>query len=147
MGDEDDYFQTLEDNTELILLHSGDRWSPFVSQDVTDNGAATEASQRLISILLRLEAEPGTIALLSEEELELVSSVEDYDCSNFPRYDKTFLEHLKKAAEKHLVEKGQIRDTLALLKIYHRANENLNQREKRDSNSTESSRKKHKATK
>ena len=51
--DEDDYFQTLEDNTELILLHSGDRWSPFVSQDVTDNGAAPEASQRLISILLR----------------------------------------------------------------------------------------------
>ena len=51
--DEEDYFQTLEDNTELILLHTGDRWSPFVSQDVTDNGAAPEASQRLISILLR----------------------------------------------------------------------------------------------
>ena len=51
--DEDDYFQTLEDNTELIFLHSGERWSPFVSQDVTDNGAAPEASQRLISILKR----------------------------------------------------------------------------------------------
>ena len=56
--DEEDYFQTLEDNTELILLHSGERWSPFVSQDVTDNGATSEASQRLISILLRCVTPP-----------------------------------------------------------------------------------------
>ena len=52
--DEDDYFQTLEDNTELILLHRGDRWSPFISQDVTD-GESPESSHKLISILLRLE--------------------------------------------------------------------------------------------
>ena len=51
--DEEDYFQTLEENTELILLHSGERWSPFVSHDVTDSGDTPEASQRLISILLR----------------------------------------------------------------------------------------------
>jgi len=145
--DEEDYFQTLEENTELILLHSGERWSPFVSHDVTDSGDTPEASQRLISILLRLEAEPGTIALLSEAELELVCSVEDYyDCSNFPRYDKTFLEHLKKAAEKHLVEKGQIRDTLALLKIYHRANEKR-ESEKTGAGNDSNSRKKHKANK
>ena len=93
--------------------------------------------------------------MLSEAELELVCSVEEFsDRSNFPRYDQTFLEHLKKAAEKHLVEKGQIRDTLALLKIYHRANENQKGKREsektgteKDSNSTESSRKKHKATK
>ena len=98
-------------------------------------------------ISLRLEAEPGTIALLSEAELELVCSVEDYyDCSNFPRYDKTFLEHLKKAAEKHLVEKGQIRDTLALLKIYHRANEKR-ESEKTGPGNDSNSRKKHKANK
>ena len=101
-----------------------------------------------VFLSLRLEAEPGTIALLSEAELELVCSVEDYDCSNFPRYDKTFLEHLKKAAEKHLVEKGQIRDTLALLKIYHRSNEKRESGKTETGNeSTESSRKKHKANK
>ena len=100
-----------------------------------------------------MEADPGTIALLSEAELELVSEIDEYaDTSNFPRYDQKFLEHLKKAAEKHLVEKGQIRDTLALLKIYHKANEN--QKVKRESvknedveSSSESSRKKHKADK
>ena len=51
--DEDDYFQTLESNTELILLHQGDRWSPFISQDVTDNVGGEGSSQELISILLR----------------------------------------------------------------------------------------------
>ena len=72
--DEDDYFQTLDDNTELMILYRGDRWSPFTSLDVTDNGGLGESSQQLISILLRLEADPGSIALLSEAELELVTS-------------------------------------------------------------------------
>ena len=71
--DEDDYFQTLDDNTELMILYRGDRWSPFTSHDVTDNGGPGESSQQLISILLRLEADPGTIALLTEAELELVT--------------------------------------------------------------------------
>ena len=29
--DDDDYFQTLEPNTRLMLLYSGERWSPFSS--------------------------------------------------------------------------------------------------------------------
>ena len=27
--DEEEYFQTLPENTLLILLHSGDKWSPY----------------------------------------------------------------------------------------------------------------------
>ena len=151
--DEDDYFQTLDDNTELMILYRGDRWSPFTSHDVTDNGGPGESSQQLISILLRLEADPGTIALLSEAELELLSEVDDHsESSNFPRYDQTFLQTLKQAAEKHLVEKGRIRDTLALLKVYHKANENQkgkreSVRNDNDKHSSESSRKKHKCNK
>ena len=101
-------------------------------------------------VFCRLEAEPGSIALLSEAELELLSQLDQYsDYSNFPRYDDKFLQHLKTAAEKHLIEKGQIRDTLALLKIYHKANENQKGREKeeRGNNSCESSRKKQKTNK
>ena len=51
--DEDDYFQTLDDNTELMILYRGDRWSPFTSHDVTDSGGPGESSQQLISLLLR----------------------------------------------------------------------------------------------
>ena len=41
----------------------------------------------------------------------------------FPRYENRFLTHLQEAAQRHLSEKSQIRDTLALLQIYHRAGE------------------------
>ena len=38
----------------------------------------------------------------------------------FPRYEARFLLHLQEAAQRHLAEKSQIRDTLALLQIYHK---------------------------
>ena len=51
---EDDYFQTLEPNTVLMLLHLGERWSPFsaASEDVTDHGDQEE-SVRLEALLAR----------------------------------------------------------------------------------------------
>ena len=69
----------------------------------------------------------------------------------FSRYDAEFLLKLQEAAQRHLVEKSQIRDTLALLKIYHRANETSKSQNdsKRDYNTTggkrESARKRQKA--
>ena len=52
--DEEDYFQTLEPNTCLMLLHLGERWSPFsaASEDVTDHGDQEE-SVRLEALLAR----------------------------------------------------------------------------------------------
>ena len=35
----------------------------------------------------------------------------------FPRFEQRFLEHLQAAADRHLLEKGQIRDTLGLLRF------------------------------
>ena len=35
--EEDDYFQTLENNTTLMLLYAGERWSPFSSPDAVDS--------------------------------------------------------------------------------------------------------------
>ena len=50
--DDDEYFQTLEPNTTLMLLYQEDRWSPFVSTgDVTDHGDNNH--DRLNSLLLR----------------------------------------------------------------------------------------------
>jgi len=123
--DEDDYFQTLESNTTLMLLFSDDKWSPFqTSGDVTDHGDSQNS--KLIPILSRLSEDPGTITLLSEADMELLSEM-DISSLNSPylRYDQDFLQKLQSAAGKHLREKSQIRDTLALLKIYHKAN-NMN---------------------
>ena len=50
--DDDEYFQTLDPNTTLMLLYQEDRWSPFVSSgDVTDHG--DNNPDRLNSLLLR----------------------------------------------------------------------------------------------
>jgi len=120
--DEDDYFQTLLNNTTLMLLYVGDRWSPFCPPDAPD--CRDNTTGRLIALLTRLEAEPGSIALLAEVDLELLAEM---DCSalppTFPRFDPEFLSQLQAAADKHLFEKSQIRDTLGLLKIYHKSND------------------------
>ena len=51
--DEDDYFQTLEPNTTLMLLYAGDKWSPFsAAGDVTDHGDG-DMSVRLENVLSR----------------------------------------------------------------------------------------------
>ena len=55
--DDNDYFQTLEPNTCLMLLYAGERWSPFsvASDDVTDHGDQEE-SGRLKALLARCAA-------------------------------------------------------------------------------------------
>jgi len=152
--DEDDYFQTLSNNTTLMLLYVGDRWSPFSSPDAPDCAGDTAGSStaRLMSLLTRLESEPGCIALMGEMDLELIAEM---DCSalppTFPRFEPEFLSQLQAAADKHLFEKSQIRDTLGLLKIYHRSSEdpgsaNTGTKERRDSvNKSETPRKRLKA--
>ena len=62
--DDDDYFQTLEPNTCLMLLYSGERWSPFsaASDDVTDHGDLEE-SGRLKALLARCAASNILIVL------------------------------------------------------------------------------------
>jgi len=152
--DEDDYFQTLEPNTTLMLLYAGDKWSPFsAAGDVTDHGDG-DLSVRLENVLSRLEADPGSITLLSEADMEILAEMDTSSSSIiFSRYDAEFLRKLQEAAQRHLVEKSQIRDTLALLKIYHRANEenkSQNNDSKRDYNTSsggkrESARKRQKA--
>jgi len=141
--DEDDYFQTLETNTTLMLLYSDDKWSPFQSSDdVTDNGDGNSQNAKLILILNRLSEDPGSITLLSEADLELLLEMDVSTLnSNHQRYDLDFLQKLQSAAGKHLREKGQIRDTLALLKIYHKANMNGDTEKREFSGKRESARK------
>jgi len=77
---------------------------------------------RLLCLLARLEAEPGCIALMGEADLELLAEMETGSLPpTFPRFEQRFLEHLQAAADRHLLEKGQIRDTLGLLRIYQKS--------------------------
>jgi len=122
--DEEDYFATLPPNTTLMLLYSEDRWTPFPSLDTPDHGGAgdqaTNLQSHLVGLLIRLHGEPGTVALLSEAELELVAEMDIKDLPpSLNRFSPAFISQLQSAADRHLAEKAQIRDTLGLLKIYH----------------------------
>ena len=85
----------------------------------------------LASLLERLQSEPGYMALLSGKELELLAEMEVLDSKDgdketrpeiMKNYDKVFLRQIQEAADRHLVEKNEIRNALGLLKIYHNAN-------------------------
>ena len=69
----------------------------------------------------------------------------------FPRYEARFLLHLQEAAQRHLAEKSQIRDTLALLQIYHKVGGDPEPEEKGEKRENvakrESARKRQKASK
>ena len=82
----------------------------------------------LASLLERLYSDPGYMALLSGKELELLAEMDLTDTnegseikSEIRKYDLKFLHQIQEAADRHLVEKNEIRDALGLLKIYHNA--------------------------
>ena len=105
-----------------------------------------DQAARLAAVLERLEADPGTITLLGEAELELVAEMEA-EAGHHPRYPAQWLGQLQEAASRHLAEKAEIRDTLALLRIYHRANQDQGQTSgKRGGGRRESARKKQKSS-
>ena len=82
----------------------------------------------LASLLERLYSDPGYMALLSGKELELLAEMDLTDTNEgtelrneIRKYDNKFLHQIQEAADRHLVEKNEIRDALGLLKIYHNA--------------------------
>ena len=80
------------------------------------------------SLLDRLYSDPGYMALMSGKELEILAEM---DLTNetggleikaeMKKYEMNFLRQIQEAADRHLVEKNEIRDALGLLKIYHNA--------------------------
>lgn len=117
--DDEEYFQTLPENTVLMILFEGDSWSPigasFSNEDETDNQRSN-----LDSLLSKLHSDLGSIVLFSGQELELLAEFDpEQQTSN---YDIEFLKKIQEAADRHLLEKREIKDALGLLKIYHQSN-------------------------
>jgi len=115
-----DYLLSLPDNTCLILLQKGDRWSPFGLGDEVDNCKPSDKS-RVHDLLLKLESNPANVALVSEPDLEALLDL-DTDDSQFNRFGAKFLEDVQDAADRHLQQKCEIRDTIGLLNVYHQTN-------------------------
>ena len=102
------------------------------STEEVDSSSAYSPSPTLMfdlaSLLERLHSDPGYMALLSGKELELLAEMDltdgnkDTEIKNeISKYDMDFLRQIQEAADRHLIEKNEIRDALGLLKIYHQA--------------------------
>ena len=118
---EDDYLQMLENNTKLMVLKNIEQWvAPFLAYDETDTSQANRPLHNPVKILQKLHRSPGSIALLSEEELEVVISVAKSQVQNIG-IPESEIDCLKDACERELDQKRRVRDALDQFNLYHKA--------------------------
>jgi len=117
---EDDYLLFQDNNTKLMILPSNNQWNPPIPAfDETDR-PGTENSYNPVKILQKLVRSPGSIALLSEEELDVVSSFTSHQNIGIPQ---TEMEYLIGACQRELEHRKKIQDALDLVDLYQRAKE------------------------
>jgi DNA fragmentation factor alpha subunit len=117
---EDDYLQMLDNNTKLMVLKNIEEWAaPFLAcYDETDTSQAHRHNP--VKILQKLHRSPGSIALLSEEELEVIISVAKSQVQNIG-IPESEVDCLKDACERELDQKRRVRDALDQFNLYHKA--------------------------
>ncbi len=115
---EDDYLAMLDNNTKLMILEKNADWTaPFPAFDVTDHPDSSK-SYNPVKILQKLVRSPGSISLLSEEELDVVSSFTAHQNIGIPQSE---VEYLIEACQRELEQKKRIKDALDLVDLYQRA--------------------------
>lgn len=120
---EDEYLMMLDNNTKLMVLQGDEEWAaPFPTFDVTDH-PDTAKPHNPVKILQKLVRSPGSIALLSEEELDVVSSFTEYQHIGISQSE---VEYLIEACQRELEQKKKIKDALDLVDLYHRAKQSDN---------------------
>jgi DNA fragmentation factor alpha subunit len=111
---EDEYLLFLDNNTKLMILPSNYQWNPPIPAfDVTDCPGTENSNYNPVKILQKLVRSPGSIALLSEEELDVVSSFTSHQNIGIPQ---TEVEYLIGACQRELEQKKKIKDALNCIK-------------------------------
>ncbi|KAG5673488.1 hypothetical protein PVAND_003532 [Polypedilum vanderplanki] len=119
--DDEEYFQTLEPNCELIVAFSGEQWidptqyltiTTHNGDEIDNNDVEKIHLKKLISLLSNNKC---NMSILSEPDLELLSNLEPNSFADI--IGKEFVEHLKQASSRILDEKREAFDTIELLKL------------------------------
>uniref|UniRef100_A0AAG5DMK0 CIDE-N domain-containing protein n=1 Tax=Anopheles atroparvus TaxID=41427 RepID=A0AAG5DMK0_ANOAO len=121
--DDEDYFQTLEPNAELIAVFSGEQWidpTHYVtittrrdSADVTDSPEVERI--HLKKLVAQMKTNLCNVSVLSEPDLELLSNMDPNSVADIT--GKDFIEQLKEASGRILHEKRKAADAIELLKL------------------------------
>ncbi|XP_040165414.1 DNA fragmentation factor subunit alpha-like [Anopheles arabiensis] len=121
--DDEDYFQTLEPNAELIAVFSGEQWidpTHYVtittrrdSADITDSPDVERI--HLKKLVAQMKTNLCNVSVLSEPDLELLSNMDPNSVADIT--GKDFIEQLKEASGRILHEKRKAADAIELLKL------------------------------
>lgn len=121
--DDEDYFQTLEPNAELIAVFSGEQWidpTHYVtittrrdSADVTDSPEVERI--HLKKLVAQMKTNLCNVSVLSEPDLELLSNMDPNSVADIT--GKDFIEQLKEASGRILHEKRKAADAIELLRL------------------------------
>ncbi|CRK89211.1 CLUMA_CG002970, isoform A [Clunio marinus] len=122
--DDEDYFQTLEPNTELIAVFSGEQWVDPThyltisshSGDTIDCGDVEKV--HLKKLVGQMKSNLCNISILSEPDLELLSNMDPNSVADITGRD--FVEQLKETSGRILTEKRDAYDAVELLKLIGR---------------------------
>lgn len=103
--DDEDYFQTLEPNAELIVVFPGEQWiDPTHYVTITthkDSGDTTDSPEveriHLKKLVAQMKSNLCNVSVLSEPDLELLSNMDPNSVADITGRD--FIEQLKEASE------------------------------------------------
>lgn len=107
-----------------MVLNKNEEWAPGCpAYDEIDHSESVKTFNP-VKILQKLARSPGSIVLLSEEELDVVSSFTEHQHIGIPQSE---VEYLIEACQRELDEKKRIKDALDLVDLYERAKQsNIN---------------------
>lgn len=119
--DDEEYFATLDPHTSLMVLSDDQKWNHptppcRLSMDSVDDG---KGSPELAGIVGKIKQNLCHVSLLGGPELELLSDMDPDSYDDITSFDKIFLEQLKEASGRFLIEKRQAQEALELLRMYH----------------------------
>ena len=113
---EDGYLLLLQDNTKLMILSGEQTWQPcFFPLDETDRPTTYNA----VKVIQKLWRSPGSISLIGEEELQVVSALGSAP-SNIG-IPQSQVEYLIEVCQSELDKRTRIKDALDLVELYQRA--------------------------
>jgi hypothetical protein len=112
---------SLETQTIIMALPLNGKWTPLLPMfDETDR--ATTLKYDAVEILKRVKKNPCSLVLLSEEELDVVTSTE-LNNINIPGFGQSEIDYLKDACDRELERKQREKNALDLVDVLRRAND------------------------
>lgn len=131
--EDENYFQRAERDTVFLMLQPNEKWLPpgvealRAGFDVVDSGEEIPCvfSSNCMDpnvILRHLEIDTGKLALLTEEQLELLAEMPG-ESVNTALFSGSFVESVSETCGRLLVEKREAREAIEFIKVFSQSSQ------------------------